>query len=239
MEGYLCRISYASRAQCRCRECFWAYPYDNPTIQIISTPPPDSPAPVPQLYDISLEPTPEQILAYEAEHGFDYSHYEAPIDSPHLYTYSGEETDIDKIARILGEMHIEDMKQGREGQSFTITKVHEFSSHVYSEEEVTEWLTSPIMLMNEIIIGDNQWIVDYGCRFDYTGHFSLIGSQLPGLYGTMLTDGSGEYYHWMIQKTDETIYHMRPLYGFRSTAAVALAYSSSEIETVINSENLF
>ena len=156
------------------------------------------------------------MLEHERAYGSSYNYYEyfAGVYSPYAYTYSGKEKDIDRIAYILGEMYIEDMKKEDANRSFTITQVHEYSAHVYSEQDLNDWLNwmdrvEPL----EFIITKNQWLCDYICRFDYSGGITPIGQQKPGseYYGSLTTDGSGEFQRWIIQKTGKDTYVMRGL----------------------------
>ena len=178
---------------------------DNPS----SPNPPDNSV-TPSL-DAAVELTPAELDAYKDRFYGDFYSYSAPILTPYTYTYKGAEKDIEKIANILGEMYIEDMKKEREGQSFTITNVYEYSSHVYNATELKDWLTGPLMADKNLVIADDQWICDYTCKFDYTGNLSVRGAQHPGSFGDFSIDGSGEYYHWIIQKTGDNTYIMRGL----------------------------
>lgn len=164
-------------------------------------------------FDVSKEQDPDE---YKRSSGLDFNYFSAGIFSPYIYSYNCEidKMTIDEIAHSLGIIMMEDFMKDYEDKTFIITEYQNLTSHVLDDVEVIEWQdTYYNALGQKVILKENQWLCNFDCEFRYTGIYSNIGKMPEDMDWKkgLLTDGSGEDYVFIIQKTNNNEYIMRAM----------------------------
>ena len=155
------------------------------------------------------------VRYYYNRFGYNYpdNYFDFGVNNPTLFEYTPKENQtIEEVAYTLGEMLMNNLMQDYEGKTFVVTEYRNLKPTMYSEQMVQEWEKSPHISGNNIKIAENQWICGFAVEYKYTGIYSLLG-EMPSSIEWMTgleTDGSGEYYHFIIQKEGET-YYMRSM----------------------------
>jgi hypothetical protein len=106
---------------------------------------------------------------------------------------------------------MEDFMQDYEGKTFVVTEYKNLDSHVFDEAELVEWEERYHNSGKQVVIEENQWICSFECDYKYTGVYCDIGTIPSDMewMNTLITDGSGENYVFIIQKVDDDDYIMR------------------------------
>lgn len=152
---------------------------------------------------------------YKKEHGMELYDFSSPIASPYQYTYHCKDNDmtIEEIAYELGIIMMEEFKKEQKGKAFTVTEYRNLTVHVLNDKELDEWIDRYSKAVKKVEFKENQWLCSYECEYKYSGNLSGIGEMPDDMewMDTLLQDGSGEDYIFILQKLSDEEYIMRGL----------------------------